>query len=239
MNRLSLWLCTIFLLVFLSSSYAKTVDVRELKKLLEIGNMYCGISNFERGIKKYTEAFEKFNSPDAAYNLGITYEIDVRNKTKALYYYKRFLELERESVYSSNVRRWINELTAELKKERKKDPMGGDDNESREQKERKKASAYPKKDSIAPKRVRTLKKLANKEILGRNYKKGVKIYKDLYDNYSDPDAAYNLGFVYHHYLHNYEDASFYYRKFLELEPFSSDAERVKSWLKQVEKRMIQ
>jgi len=223
---------------------AETRDVRELKKLLELGKRYCEISRFEKAIKKYKEAFEKFNSPDAAYNLAITYEIDVNDKEKALYYYGRFLELESNSVDSENVKRWVSEVKHEIKKSNKKRSASLKKRYSKDEKANgAKKQKYAQKgragqqDLKINKKVRMLKKLANKEVLKKNYAKGIEIYLQVLEMSSDSDAAYNLGFVYDHYMHNFEEAGYYYRKFLQFEPFSSDAAQVKKWLKRVEEQM--
>jgi len=233
-----------FILLLPIFASADTMDVRELKKLLELGKRYCEISRFEKAISKYKEAFEKFNSPDAAYNLAITYEIDVNDKEKALYYYGRFLELESNSVDAENVKRWVSEVKHEIKKSKKKRSASltrryGKEEESskpRNEQYTQKNNAN-QRDSKTNKKVRMLKKLANKEVLKKNYAKGIEIYLQVLEMSSDSDAAYNLGFVYDHYMHNFEEAGYYYRKFLQLEPFSSDAAQVKKWLKRVEEQM--
>ncbi len=240
----SLLLCCLLTLSFSfapSLLFADTKNIRELKKLLELGKRYCEISRFDKAIAKYQEAFEKFNSPDAVYNLGITYEIDLGDKEKALYYYSRFLEMEARGVYSDNVRRWVNEIKAELKKN--KTSVGFAKNrsplkkrvtlEGHKEELHRKTSKKTAKDTVL-KDVRMYKRLAFKEVRKKNYEKGVELYLKILELTPDSDAAYNLGLLYDHYIHNYEEAAYYYRKFLQLEPFSSDAGRVKEWLDRIE-----
>ena len=55
-------------------------------------------------------------------------------------------------------------------------------------------------------------------------------------NPQNADAHYNLGIIFDDYFKDKDNAQYHYRTFLELRPTSDDAESVREWLKNLEKK---
>ena len=55
-------------------------------------------------------------------------------------------------------------------------------------------------------------------------------------NPRDTDACYNLGVIYESFLPDYDQAASYYRQFLKYGSSRPEADKVKEWLKYIERQ---
>ena len=86
------------------------------------------------------------------------------------------------------------------------------------------AAAPPKKSA------EDLVREGNRFVLEGRYKDATAIYKKSYEDYRNPDAAFNLALVYDHCLNLNRKAVLYYNEFLRLMPEYSDKEKVLEWI---------
>ena len=82
-----------FLWMQVSLSYAGKLMDPKAVEWIQGGNRYCDTGEYDKAVELYEKALNHYNVPDAAYNLGVTYEINLHDPEKAIYYYRRFLNL--------------------------------------------------------------------------------------------------------------------------------------------------
>ena len=95
------------------------------------------------------------------------------------------------------------------------------------------AAAPPKKSA-----EEDLVREGNRFVLEGQYKDATAIYKKAYEDYRNPDAAFNLALVYDHCLNLNRKAVLYYNEFLRLMPEYSDKEKVLEWIAAAEQVQI-
>jgi tetratricopeptide (TPR) repeat protein len=185
------------------------------EELILQGNRLCEQGEYQQAVAKYRQALKEYDSADAAYNLGITYEINLRDMKQALNYYQQFLNLEPDSDDARQVRGWIEEIKA----------------------------SYPSITTQRAKSLEDLPPQLKQGVITNlkhaqdfyrqgKYKDAVKHYLEVLQVYDSADACYNLGLIYDKRLNQKQQAIKYYQRFLLLEPSSPDAEQVRQWIKQ-------
>ncbi len=216
------------LTLFLTASPSAAQKTLAEVQLLITANKACQAGDFQKAVSLYKKALSEYNSADAAFNLGITYEIDFKNREQASYYYQKFLQLEPDSEDSAHVKQWVKEVRLYLKHKTNQE----------------KQTATPAKQS-APAAKRYLKDLPQDNIkaaqnhlkegnlaaLKGDYKTAIEHYEKVLTFYDSSDTYYNLGMIYAKKLNNNKKALFYYKKFLKLEPNSPQAKEIKRWIK--------
>ncbi len=206
---------TIVLVVCLLSISVIAWARPRVEELLLQGNSLCGRGKYKEAVDIYKQALREYNSADAAYNLGITYEINLRDMRQALDYYQRFLSLEPGSDDTRLVKGWIEEIEAAYFP---------------------KVPPKPKKLEELSSRLKQLiiddLKLAREFYQHGKYEAAVKKYLEVLEVYDSAGAAYNLGLIYDKKLNQKQKAIEYYQQFLFLEPSSPDKDIIRQWIKQ-------
>jgi len=83
---------------------------KEAKIYNQLGNDYCDKGEFEKGVEEYEKAVDLYPSyTDGLYNLCMTYYLDLKDYGKAVYYMKRFLEIETETVDAKQLKKWLGD----------------------------------------------------------------------------------------------------------------------------------
>jgi len=206
---------TISLLLAIGLFWAAICEATEpsARELILAGNKLCEEGKYAQAIEKYKLALERYNSPDAAYNLGVTYEIDLHDMEQALYYYNRFLNLEPDTDDARNVRRWIKEIKAAY-------PFLGAE----------KASSIEE----LPPQTRALvieeMKAGHQSYREGKYQQALEHFQRVLEVVDSADVYYNLART-HEKLGNKGQAIRYYLEFLALEPNSPSAEEVRQWIR--------
>ncbi len=193
-----------------------------VEELVLQGNRLCERGKYQRAIAIYQRALKEYDSPDAAYNLGVTYEINLRDMKQAIYFYQYFLSLEPNSDDARQVWSWIKEIRTAY------------------------PSITPQKakslEELPPKlRQKVISDLAQAQDLYRQgkHRDAVKGYREVLQIYDSADACYNLGLIYDKKLNQKHKAIEYYQRFLLLDPRSPDVERVRQWIEQARKILQQ
>ncbi|MDD5020467.1 MAG: tetratricopeptide repeat protein [Candidatus Omnitrophica bacterium] len=91
---------------------AKSRLSREAEKYhYNLGAVYTRDKDYENAVKEFNSVLS-YNPNDAKthYNLGIIYDDYFKNKEKARYHYRAFLDLQPESDDAESVREWLAEL---------------------------------------------------------------------------------------------------------------------------------
>lgn len=193
------------------------VEVQARPKVEELilqGNGLCEKGEYRGATAIYKQALKEYNSPDAAYNLGITYEVNLRDMQQAVHYYELFLALEPGSNDAKQVKGWIEEIGfiyAVVSKKAKT------------------------LDELPPKlRQRVIADLKHAQDFYRlgEYQNAVENYLEVLEVYDSKDACYNLGLIYDKKLNQKKQAIEYYQRFLVLEPSSPDTDQIRQWIKQ-------
>ena len=82
------------------------------EELVLQGSRLCEQGKYKAAVAIYKQALKEYNSAHAAYNLGVTYEVNLRDMKQAIRYYHQFLTLEPYSNDAKQVRGWIEEIKA-------------------------------------------------------------------------------------------------------------------------------
>jgi tetratricopeptide (TPR) repeat protein len=198
------------LLCFLFEAQARP----KVEELILQGNKLCEKGEYKWATAIYKQALKEYNSPDAAYNLGITYEVNLRDMQQAVYYYELYLALEPGSNDAKEVKGWIEEIGFTYFVVSKK---------------AKTLDELPPK--LKQRVITDLKHAQDFYRLGE-YQNAVENYLAVLEVYDSSDACYNLGLIYDKKLNQKEQAIEYYQQFLVLEPSSPDTDQIRKWIKQ-------
>ncbi len=77
-----------------------------------LGVVYTRDKDYENAVEEFNKALAyNQNNAKAHYNLGIIYDDYFKDKEKARYHYRAFLELQPESDEAESVREWLADLT--------------------------------------------------------------------------------------------------------------------------------
>ncbi|MBI5789070.1 MAG: tetratricopeptide repeat protein [Candidatus Schekmanbacteria bacterium] len=192
------------------------------------GNKACEEGNYQEAVAAYEKAFVGYNSIDAVFNLGVTYEINIQDRKRALFYYEKFLQLKPFDTDTPHVRQWIKEIKLYLDKEKIYD-LSTNNPQS--------AKTSRMINDLSQETLDTMMQLlkqGNIAAVSGDYAKAVEYYSKVLEVYDSSDAYFNLGTIYAKKLSQPEKAVFYFQKFLELEPNSPQAEEIKQWIKKME-----
>lgn len=232
-NRL--WLLPISFAVLLSAvSVHAQLNEKGVQLVLE-GNQACEKGNYEKAIIAYQKALTGYNIPSAAFNLGITYEINLKDREQAIFYYKKFLQLEPVSDDAKHVQQWIKEIQAYIDNT----PIP---NKQKPKKLEKNIGPEPTTEFTNDKKLTTDKtalvqeylKQGNLSAMQGNFLEAIEHYKKVLTIHESSDAYYNLGLIYSQKLNQNDQAHTYYKKFLEMEPDSPEADEIKAWIQKVD-----
>ncbi len=223
-NLLMIWFWIIAVLFFFTpyAAEAKKPDQRARELILE-GNRLCAQEGkCEEAVKLYRKAMDKHGSVDAAYNLGVTYEIELGDPEQALLHYRLFLNMEPNSADAREVKKWLEELKIgypELN-----------------------TGPYPVKSlsELPPDLRRKVEKdllEGNRLYREENYQKAKDKYEEILRYYNSADVYYNLGLISTK-LGDNSNAMLYYQQFLKLEPKSQNSAQVRKWIKKYKQEKI-
>ncbi len=197
------------LLCFLVEAQARP----KVEELILQGNSLCEKGEYRGATAIYKQALKEYNSPDAAYNLGVTYEVNLRDMQQAVHYYELYLALEPDSNDAKQVKGWIEEIGFIYFVASKK------------------AKTL---DELPPKlRRRVIADLRHAQDFYRlgEYQNAAENYLAVLEVYDSADACYNLGLIYDKKLNQKQQAIEYYQRFLVLKPTSPDIDQVRKWIK--------
>ncbi len=244
------WLETTLGQDYLDASEIKEVD--EVKLIL-IANTLCERKEYRQAIKIYQKVLEEFNSADAAYNLGLTYEINIRNPSLAQLYYSKFLSLEPNSPDAEVVQTWIEHI-----KKKKESPF----RQSEEEKEEKVSEILPalrtpeekktkkwtirsgppiNEEDISYNRLKTAQSFlrkGNEYYIKADYTEAIEDFIEVLKYYDSTDAYYNIGIIYHQKLNDPASAIPFYRRYLEVDAYTETANEIKKFLEQAETSIL-
>jgi tetratricopeptide (TPR) repeat protein len=182
------------------------------------GNRLCEQGRYREAAEVYRRALADYNSPDAAYNLGVTYEVNLRDMKQAVIYYQKFLDLEPVSDDARQVKGWIEDIKAAYT-----------------QINFQQADSPDKLPPQLQNRVIGDLKRAQDFFREGEYKAAEEVYLEVLQLYDSADACYNLGLIYDKKLNQKQQAIEYYQRFLVLDPASPDAGQVRQWIQQARK----
>ena len=216
-------------------------------ELILIANTLCSKKKYRKAVEIYKKTLEEFESTDAAYNLGLTYEINFNNPSLALLYYSKFLSLEPESPDVEAVRMWMQNIkkkkqTPEHKKEETASKTLPMSSEGKKPLGIVLRTGPPiNKEDILPDRVETAMsflRTGNENYINVRYKEAIEDFIRVLDYFDSTDAYYNLGVTYHLKLNNPEQAVRFYSRYLEIDSYSTTANEVKKLLEQAETSIL-
>jgi tetratricopeptide (TPR) repeat protein len=201
------------------------------------------LSKFDEGVQLLLAVIDLADDYDKAfYNLGVIYSSDTssRDLIKAKIAFLKYLELNRKSVKEDKIKKWLEENSAistfGVFLDEKRFALPGLN---------KGIMAYEAEDFLTAETefenyLETHREdLAIRLKLGRSYFKLGKLIesrqeflKILEMNLSYDKAYYNLGVIYSHKseFQNYEKALFFFEKYLQYQPRSPKAEKVRNWV---------
>jgi tetratricopeptide (TPR) repeat protein len=235
------------------SPYVLEIKDVDAEKLILIANTLCEKKEYRQAIKIYQKVLEEFNSADAAYNLGLTYEINIKNPSLALLYYSKFLSLEPNSPDAEAVQTWIEHI-----KKKKKSPS----KQMEEEKEEKAAEILPglrsseekktikwairsgppiNEEDISYNRLKTAQsylRKGNEYYIKEHYREAIEDFIEVLKYYDSTDAYYNIGIIYHQKLNDPASAIPFYRRYLEVDAYTETANEIKKFLEQAETSIL-
>ncbi len=224
----------VLLLLFLAKGKAVAGQIRpgEVQLILK-GHQACKRGDYEAGILAYQSALAVYDSAHAAFNLGVTFEVNMRDRVQAIYYYQKFLELEADSEDSPHVRQWLKELQLYLDNQ----PVAPPEQpppaaETEPAKSKPRPRSLDQLDAESAKVARQHLKEGNLAYIRGDYQQAIEHYRKVLQIFESPDVYYNLGLIYAQKLQQNKQALVCYQRFLELEPNSPHAEKIKAWIKQ-------
>jgi tetratricopeptide (TPR) repeat protein len=232
------------------SSYISNAKEVNMENLILIANTLCEKEEYQKAIDIYQKALEEFNSADAAYNMGITYEINLKNPSLALLYYTKFLSLESDSPDAEAVRTWMQRIkkrkTSEpIKQEEKtfaEPPLVFEASEEKKPPKRDLRTGPPIHEVDIPanqmKVAKSFLRTGNEHYIKARYQEAIEDFMRVLDYYDSPDAYYNLGITYHQKLNNPTEAIRFYHRYLEVDSYGETANEVKELLEQVETSIL-
>ncbi len=90
---------------------AVEVDPDDIRSMINLGSVYVKSNSYNKGVDIFQKVIAKMpNSPDAYYNLGIIYADYLFDKSKAVYYFNKYLEFDSDSKSADEVREWLKML---------------------------------------------------------------------------------------------------------------------------------
>jgi tetratricopeptide (TPR) repeat protein len=185
------------------------------EELILQGNRLCEQGKYQEAVAIYLQALNEYNSAHAAYNLGVTYEINLRDMDRALEYYREFLRLEPDSEDARQVRSWMEEIKT-----------------TRVAVTPLKFKSLEEVPPMLKKIIISVLKHAHDYYRQGRYNDAVNEYLQILEVLDSPDAYYNLGLIYDKKLNQKRQAIEYYQNFLVLAPNSLDADQVRRWIKE-------
>ncbi len=236
----------VFMFIFFMNLPVGLAAQPESEKLVLEANKLCEEGKYNDAVIIYKQALTEYNSAHAAYNLGVTYEVNIRDMKQAVYYYQLFLSLEADSDDSRQVKGIIKNIKAAYpeifvpKKDiivQKKTPPPAVVNKTKKHKKAKKVNSL---DDLDPEtRKSAVIRLRNGQIFYKQarYKEAVDEYLEVLKIYNSADACYNLGVIYDRRLNFKKLALEYYKKFIQLAPDSPDTKRVQEWIEQANRSL--
>jgi tetratricopeptide (TPR) repeat protein len=231
-------------------------DIKEIneEKLILIANTLCERKEYQQAVEIYRKVLEEYNSADAAYNLGLTYEINLKNSSLALLYYSKFLSLEPRSPDAEAVRSWIEHIkkkkrTISESSEHEKDKMVSETSAVITQPAEKKSSSKWTlrtgvpifEDDIPSFQMDTAKEFlrtGNEHYLQGHYEQAIENFKQALNFYDSTDAYYNIGVTYHMKLKKPGEAIRFYRRYLDVDTYSDTAKEIRKLLEQAETELL-
>ncbi|MFH0924860.1 MAG: tetratricopeptide repeat protein [bacterium] len=98
-------------------SLAGTLKEAEVYK--DRGNNYAESGKFNKAVEEYERALAIYSEyADVLYNLGVTYDSDLNDNAKAIYYYTKFLEVEPYSTDARMVKKYLEKAKRDIAKEK-------------------------------------------------------------------------------------------------------------------------
>jgi len=98
------------------------------------------------------------------------------------------------------------------------------------------ADFYSKAIEFDPGDIRSKTNLGVVYVKTGSYNKAIDLFKEVLEiNPDSPESHFNLGVIYSDYFFDKEKALFHYSKYLEINPYGSDAETVKQWIEMLKK----
>lgn len=167
---------------------------------------------------------------DVHYNLGVLYDDELENKSRAVYHYTTYVELRPAADDVDEVMSWLRNLEMAVE-ERQESEFAKDERIAFLLDQVKAPSIDAGLLESRDHHCSMAELLAKQE----KYKEAVKEYNEALD--LDPghaDVHYNLGIIYDDELDDKEKASYHYRTYLQLRPRAEDYDQVKSWLMEAE-----
>lgn len=231
-------------------------DIKEIneEKLILIANTLCEKKEYQQAVEIYRKVLEEYNSADAAYNLGLTYEINLKNSSLALLFYSKFLSLEPRSPDADAVRSWVEYIkkkkrTISESSEHEKDKMVSETSPVITQPAAKESSskwtlrtgAPIFEDDIPSSQVETAKEFlrtGNEHYLQGHYEQAIENFKQVLNFYDSTDAYYNIGVTYHMKLNKPGEAIRFYRRYLDVDTYSDTAKEIRKLLEQTENELL-
>lgn len=105
----------VFVFVQVCSVFADTLEKAKEYNLL--GDKYSEQGKYQQAIKEYEKAISIASDyAQSYYNLGVIYNFKLNDNGKAIFYYKKYLELEKYPLGIVNT--WLNNAVEDLKKEK-------------------------------------------------------------------------------------------------------------------------
>lgn len=227
------------------------------KKSILRANTLCEEKEYKKAVEIYQELLEEFNSADAAYNLGLTYETNLNKPSMALLYYSKFLSLESDSPDAEVVRSWIRRIQAAKTSLSVKPSMQEKKQSVQEVSESlptlrsPEKQVLPERDLIASAIIREEDISSEKVGIAKSflrtglehsfkgrYQEAIEDYLHVLDYYDSADAYYNIGVTYHRKLQLPEYAILFYRRYLKLDSFSETAKEVRKLLDKAETTLL-
>ncbi|MFQ5645796.1 MAG: tetratricopeptide repeat protein [bacterium] len=214
---------------------------KEMKILLIKGNTYSESGYYKKALALYKEVFERYHSADAAYNIGVTLETNLDRPKEAIPYYIKFIMMEKEGEDVEQVKSWLKALQKQYREKRDLALL------LRERSEKKTGikellSGRPINDESIlsesqKKEVEDLIKEGARAYWKNDFARAAEKYEKVLRFYDSPDACYNLGVIYEKKLQRYEDALFFYNRYLEIEPAGAPSNEVAKSIKRLERQI--
>ncbi|MCL6583433.1 MAG: tetratricopeptide repeat protein [bacterium] len=117
---------------------------KEAKEHNQKGNEYCEKGEFAKGVAEYEKAVSLApNFTDALYNAGLTYYMDLKDYAKAIFYFRRFLQVEPDSADAKQVKKWLAEAGQKLAAAKSSSPKAATQQEQKTQLAQAKSTSSP------------------------------------------------------------------------------------------------
>jgi|GEM_PF-5096144 len=151
----------ILMVSFISSAYitlawvavagAQASIPKEAKEHNQKGNEYCEKGEFAKGVAEYEKAVSLApNFTDALYNAGLTYYMDLKDYAKAIFYFRRFLQVEPDSADAKQVKKWLAEAGQKLAAAKSSPPKATTQQEQKTNQQEQKTQLAQAKSTSSP-----------------------------------------------------------------------------------------